>query len=161
MAHPTRALTFNQTIRDSAEASVLCWLATANADGAPSVSPKEIFALRGENSVVIADIASAGSVQNISANPACCVSFIDVFRQKGFKLKGSAHIVASSAPNFTEIGKDVLAKAGNAFPVRGLIIVSVHRIERIWAPSYTFFPEKGEAAMMQAAYSTYGVQPVN
>ncbi|WP_313952801.1 pyridoxamine 5'-phosphate oxidase family protein [Accumulibacter sp.] len=31
--------------------SVLCWLATADADGAPNVSPKEVFCAFGRDSV--------------------------------------------------------------------------------------------------------------
>ena len=35
---------------------VLCWLATADADGQPNVSPKEVFAVVDDQPLVIAHI---------------------------------------------------------------------------------------------------------
>ena len=34
-----------EPVRAAVQSAVLCWLATADADGRPSVSPKEIFAV--------------------------------------------------------------------------------------------------------------------
>lgn len=73
--------------------SVLCSLATVDDHGIPSVTPKEIFASHGDDRIVIADIASSGSVRNVQGRPKVCVSFVDVFRQRGFKLTGRAEIV--------------------------------------------------------------------
>ena len=70
----------NDEIRDYANRSVLCWLATSSGDG-PSVSPKEIFACYGEDRVIIANIASPQSVQNVARDPRVCVSFVNVFSQ--------------------------------------------------------------------------------
>ena len=63
----------------SARKSVLCWLATADAQGQPNVSPKEIFAIYDSANMLIANIASPTSVRNIESNPRVCVSFIDIF----------------------------------------------------------------------------------
>ena len=79
-------------LEDAVESAVLCWLATINDDGGPSVSPKEIFTLCGPQSLAIADIASSNSVWNIRARPRVCVSLIDVFRQRGAQLYGDARI---------------------------------------------------------------------
>ena len=73
--------------------SVLCWLATADAQGQPNVSPKEVFAAFDEQRLVIAHIASPISVKNIQQNPKVCVSLIDIFVQKGWKLIGTAQYV--------------------------------------------------------------------
>ena len=61
--------------------SVLCWLATADKDGQPNVSPKEIFAYH-NGDILIANIMSPQSVKNIKANPKVAVSFIDLLTQK-------------------------------------------------------------------------------
>jgi len=45
--------------------SVLCWLATVDAQGQPHVSPKEVFAVFDEQHLVIAHIASPTSVKNV------------------------------------------------------------------------------------------------
>jgi predicted pyridoxine 5'-phosphate oxidase superfamily flavin-nucleotide-binding protein len=139
--------------------SVLCWLATASVDGTPNVSPKEIFAGFGQDMIVIADIASPVSVRNIRANPKVCVSFIDIFRQCGFKVSGTARVISPQEEDFTRCGADVIRKAGSDFPVRHLILVSAQRIARIKAPSYLLFPDRTEEERMQEAYRTYGVRP--
>jgi predicted pyridoxine 5'-phosphate oxidase superfamily flavin-nucleotide-binding protein len=74
--------------------SVLCWLATCSKDGEPNVSPKEMFTYKDENTLLIANIASPSSIANIQENPKVCVSFVEVFVQKGFKIKGNAIIIA-------------------------------------------------------------------
>ena len=57
----------NDAVRTDMANSVLCWLATVDADGTPNVSPKEIFASHGDDRIVIADIASPVSVKNLRA----------------------------------------------------------------------------------------------
>ena len=149
----------NEAVRTDIENSVLCWLATVGADGTPNVTPKEIFASHGEDRIVIADIASSHSVGNIRAHPKVCVSFVDVFRQRGFKITGTATIVAPGDAAFAELAEDLLRLAGPDFPIRHVISIAVDRIARIWAPSYHLFPERTEAERVQNAYETYGVTP--
>lgn len=61
----------NQEIINSINDSVLCWLASANNDGEPNVSPKEMFIADGHEHFFIANIASPNSVSNIEANSSC------------------------------------------------------------------------------------------
>jgi predicted pyridoxine 5'-phosphate oxidase superfamily flavin-nucleotide-binding protein len=67
------------------ERSVLCWLGTVDDCGNPNVSPKEVFCAWGEDLILIANIASPESEKNIRSWPEVCVSFVDVFVQKGFR----------------------------------------------------------------------------
>jgi predicted pyridoxine 5'-phosphate oxidase superfamily flavin-nucleotide-binding protein len=150
----------NQAIRDDINNAVLCWLATVDTDGVPNVTPKEIFAAHGEDTIVIADIASTNSVRNIQNHPKVCVSFVDVFRQKGFKLVGSAKVVPPEDPNFSTLGTDLLKMTGRDYPLRNIIAVRIEKVSRIWAPSYSLFPERSEAERMEAAYAAYGVRPL-
>ena len=150
----------DETVRAELDQTVLCWLATVGADGTPNVSPKEVFAAHGEDALVIAEIASPLSLRNVRANPKVCVSFIDVFRQRGFKVIGEAGIVASDDPAFPGLAVDLLAKAGGVFEVRHVIHVRIAHISRIWAPSYRLFPDRPEVERMEDAYRTYGVQAI-
>lgn len=150
---------FNEAVRQDIANSVLCWLATVAADGMPNVTPKEMFAACGEARLAIADIASANSVRNIRVHPQVCVSFVDVFRQRGFKMTGQARIVSSDDAEFATFGTDLLERAGEAYPIRNLIVVEVSRIARIWAPSYALVPDRSEDQRMAEAYRTYGVRP--
>jgi uncharacterized protein len=149
----------NQAIRTDVENSVLCWLATVDVEGTPNVTPKEIFSCYGDDRLVVADIASTNTVRNIKTHSAVCASFIDVFRQRGFKIVGTATIVPPEHADFPIIGIELLRKAGTAFPIRHIISIKIVRISRIWAPSYMLFPDRTEADRMQSAYDAYGVNP--
>ncbi|SDX62595.1 pyridoxamine 5'-phosphate oxidase family protein [Roseicitreum antarcticum] len=142
------------------EKAVLCWLATVDADNRPNVSPKEIYAQTGADRLVIADIASARSVRNIRANPAVCVSLIDVFLQRGRKLEGQAEIIAPDHPGFTELAAPLVAMTGGKFPIRHVISLHIARTTPILAPSYRHTPDRSVADLQADAYQTYGVQPI-
>lgn len=147
----------NEAVRTDIANSVLCWLATVDSEGMPNVTPKEMFAAHGDERIVIADIMSSGSVRNIEAHPKVCVSFIDIFRQRGFKITGTARIVPPGAAGFTDLSADLLRMAGRDFPIRNVIEVTVGHIARIRAPSYVFFPHRTEDEHIARTRATYGV----
>lgn len=147
-----------EDIRDYAHRSVLCWLATTSGDG-PSVSPKEMFACFGDDRIIIANIASPQSVQNIARDPSVCVSFVDVFSQRGWQLFGSATLMRKGDAGFAERQAILQDMAGDAFRVATLFDVTVTKANEILAPSYRFKKDVNEADMRESAMRTYGVQP--
>jgi len=147
-------------VADAARRSVLCWLATVDATGQPNVSPKEVFAVFDREHLVVANIASPRSVRNVAANPRVCVSFVDVFVQKGFKVAGTARVVAKGAADYARWAQPLERLAGPRFPIHGVIVVRAEAIEPIVAPSYRLYPgEVTEASQVAAAMRTYGVRP--
>ncbi|MBK9083028.1 MAG: pyridoxamine 5'-phosphate oxidase family protein [Rhizobiales bacterium] len=148
-----------EAVRADIDASVLCWLATVGADGTPNVSPKEIFCAEGEAALLIADIASPVSVANIRANPSVCVSFVDVFRQLGWKIVGEARVIARDDPEAMRVGAALIGMAEPDYPVRHVIRVTPTKIARIRAPSYVLHPEMDEAERLARTYRAYGVRP--
>lgn len=146
-------------IQDCIARSVLCWLATVDADGRPNVSPKEIYAAFDDSHLVIAHIASPTSVRNIGANPVVCVSFVDVFVQKGWKLHGEAEVVPADDPRFAVLARPLAAMTGGKFPIHAVIDVRVTAAAPIVAPSYRLVPGTTEASQVAAAMATYGVVP--
>lgn len=150
----------SQELRDAARRSVLCWLATADALGQPSVSPKEIFAVFDAEHFVVANIASPGSARNIGVNPRVCIGFVDVFVQKGFKVIGIARHVRRHEAEFAHWAAPLLAMAGPRFPLHGVFVVLAVAVEPIVAPSYRLHPgDTDEASQVAAAMRRYGVQP--
>ena len=139
--------------------SVLCWLATADAHGQPNVSPKEVFAAFDEQRLVIAHIASPISVKNIQQNPKVCVSLIDIFVQKGWKLIGTAQYVNARDEAFYAYAKPLLAMTGDKFKIQAVLVVWVDQAHEILAPSYRFYPDSTtEEGQMDAAMKAYGVR---
>ena len=151
----------NETVRDVARHSVLCWLATADADGLPNVSPKEVWAIADDEHVVVAHIASPASAQNIAVQPQVCLSFVDVFVQKGFKLKGTARNVHVNDPEYARWAAPLLTQVGQRFVIQSVLLIRVTSVAPIVAPSYRFYPdETTEASQVLSALQTYGVEAV-
>jgi len=147
-------------IQDFANSSVLCWLATVDAAGQPNVSPKEIFAVFNETHLVVANIASPTSVRNIEINPRVCVSFIDVFVQKGFKVQGTARNIKRNEPEFSTWSAPLEAKAGQKFQIHSVFVIKAVEVEPILAPSYRLYAtETTEESQVASAMRTYGVRP--
>lgn len=139
--------------------SVLCWLATVSEEGIPNVSPKECFAAYSDDKIIIANIASPQSVRNIKANSNVCLSFIDIFLQKGYKVIGEATIVDEhNEADFLPYKAVLDLIIHGKFPYRSVIEISIEKISDIKAPSYIFYPNKTEQDMIDNAKEAYGVE---
>ncbi|MFO1414531.1 MAG: pyridoxamine 5'-phosphate oxidase family protein [Burkholderiales bacterium] len=145
-------------VATAARDSVLCWLATVDADGQPNVSPKEIYAVFDDSHIVVANIASPRTVRNIAASSKVCVTFVDVFVQKGFKVYGAATNVGKDEPDFDRWAAPLLRMAGARFPIHSVIVVRASGVEPVVAPSYRLYPEvTTERSQIESALRTYGV----
>ena len=141
---------------------VLCWLATVDEQGQPNVSPKEVFAVLDKQYLLIAHIASPQSVRNIQHNTKVCVSMIDIFVQRGWKLQGHAQYVGASDKVFQKYAQPLNALAGEKFTIQGVMFVRVEKAQRIVAPSYRFYPNSTtEASQIASAMKAYGVRSLN
>ncbi len=148
----------SEEVKKYIKASVLCWLATVDTDNIPNVSPKEIFDFYGEEYIIIANIASPGSVKNIKSNEWVAVSFIDILVQKGFQLKGKACIVNKDFPNYADMEKVLLEMTDGLFPFPSITLIKVEKIKPILAPRYLLFPETTEQAQIESARKTYCIE---
>ena len=151
----------NASVQEAARRSVLCWLATVDADGQPNVSPKEVWAIADDAHVLVANIASPQSVRNIAQQPQVCLSFVDVFVQKGFKLVGTARAVRAADPEFSAWAAPLLCMVGQRFVIHSVLVIRVTSVAPIVAPSYRFYPdETTEASQVASGMRTYNVQAV-
>ena len=86
-----------------------------------------------------------------------CVSFVHVFKQKGYKIKGNARY-SLATDNVDREQIDLLQKlAGEAFPVKGAIIIEVLSTAKVIAPGYILVPGTTEQQQIESAKRTYGV----
>ena len=150
-----------EPIREAARRSVLCWLATVDAEGQPNVSPKEVWTIADDHHVAVAHIASPMSARNIAQHPQVCLSFVDVFVQKGFKLVGTAREVRAGDAEFATWAKPLLAMVGQRFTIQSVLVVHVQSVTAILAPSYRFYPhDTTEASQVASGMRAYKVQAV-
>ena len=69
-------------------------VATVNADGTPSVSPKATFVVVDERCIAYGNIRSPGTSANLRERPAVEVNFIDVLARLALRVRGQARLVA-------------------------------------------------------------------
>jgi len=146
-------------VKEYINKSVLCWLATSDKDNIPNVSPKEIFTYQDDTTLLIAHLASPTSVRNIKANPQVCVSFIDIFVQKGYKLNGTAKVIDKGDMSFELKVKPLTDLFTDKFPIKSIIEITVTKVETIKAPSYYLYPETTEESQIENVMTTYKVRP--
>ena len=144
-------------IKSSITNSVLCWLATTDGDGQPNVSPKEMFTSVGDDQLIIANIASPQTVNNIRQQPLVAVSFIDILVQKGYQLKGQARIIGKEDAGFAALAAPLEAMTGGKFPFSTLTLITIEQVKPIIAPRYLLYPETKEEAQIKAARQQYGL----
>lgn len=138
--------------------SVLCWLATADGEGKPSVSPKEIFVATSPTEIVIADIASPRSTRNIDQNAWACVAVVDIFEQRGFQAFGRATVIRPATTEWARVSAPLVALAGEDFPVRSVIQVELERVSAILAPSLWMYPDRSSGDRRTGVLDSYGVR---
>jgi len=142
-------------IKKYLDRSVLCWLATSSRDNLPNVSPKEAFT-HYDDTIIIANIASPQTLKNISQNKYVCLSFIDIFVQKGFQLKGEAKIIDKTNVEFDAMNKTLRQIIGDKFPFSSITKITVTQAKPIIAPSYILYPETTtEAEQIEISKNTY------
>ena len=139
--------------------SVLCWLATSSASGQPSVSPKEVFAAFDQDSIIIANIASPNSSRNIRDNGRACVSFVNVFTQKGYQISGAAVRLRSGDEGYPDIERVLLRITEGKFPFKSVFRVMAEEVNPILAPRYRLYPGTTEQDQIESAMMSYGVRP--
>lgn len=111
----------------------------------------------GNGRILVAHIASPGTVRNIESESRVCLCFIDVFTQKGHKVRGRARILRESDERYHEQKARLNELIGNSFPILAVIEVEPTDIEEVIAPSYRMFPDTTTKKMVQQSLDSYKV----
>ena len=113
-------------------------VATVNADGTPSVSPKATFVIVDDETLAFGNLRSPGTLTNLRANPAVEVCFTDVLARKAIRVTGTASIVGKSeAPQrlrnaFNDAWGDYVPR------MSAFVVIQVSAAELILSPAYDF-----------------------
>lgn len=153
-----KTMLLTSAVKQIIDKSVLCWLATCSLDGEPNVSPKEMFTYAADDTLIIANVASPHTIHNISENPKVCVSMVDIFTQKGYKLKGRAVLIEPDNAHYSVLVQPLHALFTDQYPIKSIMQIKVERVATIVAPSYWLYPDRSEAKQIENALSTYGVE---
>ena len=147
-----------EELKASIENCILCWLATVDSHGQPSVSPKEVFTYTDSDEIILANIASPNSSKNIRDNALVCVSFIDILIQKGFQVKGRCDIVYEGDEKFRMLEKKLIELTEGMYPFQEIFCVQVQSCRPIIAPSYFLFPDDPVEDKIERARAAYDLK---
>lgn len=112
----------------------LCYVATADAVGAPNLSAKGTLVVWGTNTLAFADIRSPRTVANLRVNPRIEVNVVDPIARKGYRFKGTAE-VHTDGPVFDR-GMRLYTERGVTSPIRSIIVIHVTRALSMVSPAY-------------------------
>ncbi len=126
------------------------FVATVCPDGTPNLSPKGTAAVWDDDHLLFADLASPATMANLRHNPSVEINLVDLYSRKGYRFKGTAHIVEQ------EKEPDLHGQIFRAYehgerdvhqvrlPARAYVLVRVERALPLISPAYT--PGKTEMA---------------
>ena len=121
-----------QIIRNNSAGMV----ATVNADGTPSVSPKGTFVAIDPELIAFGNIRSPGTVANLLHNPRVEICFLDVLSRKAVRVAGTAEIVPKEAVQ-QRVADSFAATWSEYVPfIKDIVVVSVRSAELILSPAY-------------------------
>lgn len=87
------------------------------------------------------------------------MSFVDIFKQKGYEIRGVADVIEKNHTGFAAREKILRTLGAEKFEFKSIFEIQVKAVEPIIAPSYIFFPETSEEAQILEAMHRYGVSP--
>lgn len=111
-------------------------VATINADGTPSVSPKATFVVVDDETLAFGNLRSPGTLANLRANPAVQVCFTDVLSRKAVRVTGKGAVIAKQdAPQRLQ---DAFNDAWGDYVPRmsAFVVIKVSAAELILSPAY-------------------------
>jgi general stress protein 26 len=113
-------------------------VATVNANGTPSVSPKATFVIVDDETLAFGNLRSPGTLANLRANPSVEICFTDVLSRKAIRVTGKGSIIdKSEAPQRL---RDAFSDAwGDYVPsMSAFVVIEVSAAEVILSPAYDF-----------------------
>ena len=115
----------------------LGFVATVTPDGRPNLSPKGTTVVLDDRHLMFADIASPGTVENLSKNPAVEINVVDPILRKGYRFRGHATIHTDG--DGYERGIARLRELGSTTPrerIRTIVVVEVTDAAPLVSPAY-------------------------
>lgn len=128
----------------------LGFIATADAEGLPNVSPKGTFQVVDDRTVGFAEIRSPGTLANLAVRPEVEVNFVDVLTRRGVRLRGMARVLDKGTPGFDAHWDQFSAPWPDLAPMIGaIVLIDVHACRPLASPIYEVGADE---AAMRATY---------
>ena len=111
-------------------------VATINADGTPSVSPKATFVIIDDTTLAFGNLRSPGTLANLRANPAVEICFTDVLARKAARVTGTGKAIrkTDASPEVNQAFEEFWAPYVES--MSAYVVIDVTAAELILSPGY-------------------------
>lgn len=111
-------------------------VATVNADGTPSVSPKATFVILDERTLAYGNIRSPRTLANLRANPAVEICFTDIVHRRALRVTGTGETIRAG-----DAGPEIHAAFAAGWEdyksrMSSFVVIDIARVEEITSPAY-------------------------
>lgn len=115
----------------------LGFVATADADGTPNLSPKGTFVVHDNKTIGFAEIRSPDTLRNIALRPQVEISFVNILTRRSVLIGGTARNVVRDSdefaglfPAYEELWPDLARSIGS------IVVVDVTACRPTCSPAY-------------------------
>jgi predicted pyridoxine 5'-phosphate oxidase superfamily flavin-nucleotide-binding protein len=129
----------------------LAFVASVDADGTPSLSPKATLRVSDDDHLAYLDIASPGTRANIAANPIVEVNVVDHILRRGYRFRGRARFL-SEGTQYSEAMQLFGAHSALLARAKGVVVIHVLRALPLLSPAYAAGRNAAELAAEFADY---------
>ncbi len=134
----------------------LSFVATINQDGSPNLSPKSTLRAFDDGSLIFANLASPGTIDNLHRNPKTEVNCIDVFSRRGYRFTGTATVHSPGDVIYNEFNKTILLELGPSTKVHDAVLIKLTSVSPILSPAYNN-SSCTEEKLRETYFRKYGV----
>jgi uncharacterized protein len=115
----------------------LGFVATVTSDGRPSLSPKGTFVVLDEETIAFGEIRSPQTIANLGHCAEVEVNFVDQWKRKGVRVRGTTRIVESGSDEFARIYPEWETLWGDlAKRVNRIVVIPVEDAKPLTTPPY-------------------------
>ncbi|MDA5557747.1 pyridoxamine 5'-phosphate oxidase family protein [Shimia sp. MMG029] len=127
----------NKFARDLIENWHLGFVATADTEGNPNVSPKGSFVIHDDITISFAEIRSPDTLANIKVRPQLEVNFIDILTRRGVLIQGEASFVAREDARYPSLRPPYTTRWPELEPeFSGFVVINVTACKPLATPAY-------------------------
>ena len=134
----------------------LSFVATINEDGSPNLSPKSTMRHYDDNSLIFANLASPGTIDNLRRDPKTEVNSIDVFSRRGYRFTGTATVHSPGDALYEEFKETIYQELGPKTTVHDAVLIKLTAVSPILSPAYDN-PSVTEEKLRVSYFRKYGV----
>lgn len=126
----------NQDMRKVIQRAMLSYVATVCPDGSPNLSPKGSVFVYDDDHLIFMNQNSPGTFANLRHDPRVEVNSVDVFRRRGYRFKGKAHILPPGDPAFEWLKQKLIDLNGPQYPAHEAALIDIETAQPVLSPVY-------------------------